>query len=71
MPKPAPRARPPRPADRSAPRSPATGEKRVVISLSVPPGLLRQFDAVALRQNRSRAGMLMTIMQQAVESERS
>ena len=47
------------------------GEKRVVISLSVPPSLLSQFDEVALRQNRSRAGMIMTLMQQPVESEPS
>jgi uncharacterized protein (DUF1501 family) len=68
MPKSAPRAKRPSP-----PRSPAVkdGEKRVVITVSVPPRLLSQFDKVAVRQNRSRAGMIMTLMQQAVEGERS
>ncbi|HEY2619459.1 MAG TPA: hypothetical protein VGI78_19115 [Acetobacteraceae bacterium] len=43
----------------------------MVITVSVPPRLLSQFDKVAVRQNRSRAGMIMTLMQQAVEGERS
>jgi metal-responsive CopG/Arc/MetJ family transcriptional regulator len=42
----------------------------VVFTVTVPPRLLEQFDEVALRQNRSRAGMIMTLMQQAVEEER-
>jgi hypothetical protein len=64
MPKPVPRAK-----SRSSPRSPAVkdGEKRVLFTVTVPGDLLRRFDELALRENRSRAGMIMTLMQRAVE----
>jgi Ribbon-helix-helix protein, copG family len=41
--------------------------KRTVVTFTVDPDLLRQFDAEAKREDRSRSGMLVALMRRLVE----